>query len=262
MDFETFRFVAFWLVVIVLAYLCFRWIGWIKKGEDADLDKAWDSVGGFLGGLFDSFQRRLEKKREYTDFNDKYGISSFKITRPFTVTSAAGFKIRYELDLICRRRNDVEFKEARMLEESVRQALAEEYNEALFLPYFRQRNYFFAFGWPGHGADVVRTPVVEIVEQDEELMLREVLKTRLNLELHPIPFPRKGCETQLGYFRRNIFPDELVEENYAMLTEEEIEAVETDDRYGALVEMIAVAALKRRLILSDGKAISGMKPTS
>jgi hypothetical protein len=242
-------------VVVFLAYYLLRSSDLIKGREDSVLEKLYRAFTKAIDDLFDPLWdflgRWWRQHHEYTESNPKYWFRHFIITRAFTAESYAGFKIQYELDLICRRKDDEVYKAARMLDDSVRQQVAEAYHKEVFCRHFDENRYFFHFGWdytpewPEH--EIVRTPVSKLVETSGIVLAGEVLQTRLNVDLHPLLFEKNGCELQLGKFRNHIFPDHLIEENYAMISKEELEEVEDDERYGELIERIAVVALKRRL---------------
>lgn len=98
------------------------------------------------------------------------------------------------------------------------------------------------------------TAVYQLSEENEHSIIREVFDTALKVKFSQLPYNKNGCEVKLAHFENNIFTNELIEENYAMLTEEQKEAIQNDDRFGAWEEMLAVAALKRQLdFLKKGK---------
>jgi hypothetical protein len=188
----------------------------------------------------------------YSVFNPGY-YKTFLFARTFTARSFENFKIQYELEVLCHRRDDEEFKRARMLDKYSQQQVVEEFNEEIFLPHLSKNSRFFYFDWRVPRPDdvsqeVVQTPVGQFMKEDGEVKFRWVTDTMVGVGAAKAGKVKKnGCEVQFGSFRNNLFPDELIEENYAMLTAEDKRAIEADDRYGPLVEMIAVAALKRRL---------------
>jgi hypothetical protein len=193
--------------------------------------------------------RRLEEP--YSDFNPEY-YKGFLLERSFRIRTLAGFKVEYELRLIVSRVNDEEFKKAQMLGKPRQAAFVSDYNEALFLPFLDERSCFFRIEWTtpveaGKIYQIFRGELYQVIEDDDGFVVKGFLDTRVRGELMKIPFAQNGCKAMIGYFDRNDFSEELIKENYAMLTEEQKATILADERFGAYEELLAVGALRRQL---------------
>lgn len=206
----------------------------------------------FIAWLGRAWKNAWKKWNKYTDLNPDYIRSHFMISGRFIIKSIGGYRICYGCRVGCERVNKEEFKAARMLDPSARKKLMDDYHEQVFFPHFAKNGYFFHFSWRPIGGyneqEIVRTPVCQLIEMGEERAIREIPQTSIDIEFYEKKkFRKNGCDVELMRFYNHIFPDQLIEENYAMLTEEQRQEVEAHPAYSPLVERIAVAALKRRL---------------
>ena len=215
-------------------------------------EKFLDGMTNIVHPIVMAIRRRLRRKFEdpYSELNPRYS-RGFIINRRFTGRTEEKFKIQYELKLMCRRLNEEEFKRHRMMEESSRQELAAAFHDEIFEPHFKESSYIFYFDFhplrkSPSPHELVTGLVGKLVLENQDVFLRYVPDTKIRYDLGKIPFQKNGCEVT-GYFESCPFTDELIEENYAMLTDEQKTAVEADERYDAITEAIAVAALKKRL---------------
>lgn len=250
----------------IIAWLLYKMLRWSEawpypKDRKSDfLDRAAQSVGDSVEESFRVIWRvfiaNRDKKFEYTESNLKYWQSDhFMIYRTFTAQTLLGFKVEYDLELMTKRIDPEEFKKHRMLDEHSRNMLAEETNRESFLPYLDEHGYFFSFSVPSsiEPSNIHRsfgTTLFQLVKKrDGQTFVREYADGSFKAELHKITFRKMGCEVNLGvaYRLREGFSDYLIEENYAMLTNEQKTAILEDENFAPLEEMLAVAALKRRL---------------
>jgi hypothetical protein len=193
--------------------------------------------------------RRLEEP--YSHFNPEYH-GGFLLEHAFRIRTLAGFKVEYKLRLIVSRVNDEEFKRAQMLKKSRQAAFVDDYNEALFLPLLDQHSCFFRIEWTtpveaGKIYQIFRAELYQVIEDEDGFVVDGFLDTRVRAELMKIPFAQNGCTAMIGYFDRNNFSEDLIKENYAMLTEEQKATILADERFGAYEELLAVGALRRQL---------------
>jgi hypothetical protein len=173
------------------------------------------------------------------------------IKQQFAGRTVGGFKVPYDLHLFCTLQNREEFIDADMLDEAAQQNLAATYHDEVFMRYFEDSSYLFYFDWWGEENDsrphnYATSPIAELVRESGKTFLKPIPAGKIRADLEKLPFQKNGCDVK-AYFHNSPFNDEMIEENYAMLTDEQKKEVEADPRYDLLVEMIAVAALKRRL---------------
>jgi hypothetical protein len=249
------------LITIALLYVLYKlnvwW--WFPRSSSKDsprkedwFDRVSEQLGEFIMLQWRAFMARRDKRNEYTDLNYKYWQSQFLIRRKFTARTLLGFKVEYNLTVSAKRIDAEEFKRHRMLNESARQSLAKEANDEFFLTFLDARKYFFSFNLLGamREGDVYKlfSPTLDqLLEKDGSTSVREYASGSFGVELHEKSFKKKGCEVKLGFYRPEGSSDSLIEGNYAMLTEEQKEAILADENFVAFEEMLAVAALKRRL---------------
>jgi len=233
-------------VTLLLLGYCARKVGLIRQFKDP-ADK-------HLYDWWDYHVNRFVEWMRNPSFKDYDITKGFVAEKVFTTTTPTGFKVRYGFQLICRRLNEDESKREHMLDKRKQEEFVTAYNEEVLLPYLRERSCFFHLEWRkaielDKQYEVFRTPVCQLVVEDGRLDICEFPDTKIMNELRSTPLVMNGCDGVMGEFNRNIFDDDLVEDNYAMLTEEQRKAVVNDPRYGAFEEMLAVSALNRRLEL-------------
>ena len=192
----------------------------------------------------------VERLNPYDESNLGYWKGCL-IKRQFAARTIGGFKVPYDLHLFCTLKNREEFIRADMLEEAAQQNLAAAYHDEVFMPYFESSSYLFYFDWWGgdndsRSNDYATSPVAQFTAGKGEIDLKPIPAGTIRADIEKIPFEKNGCEVK-AYFHNSPFTDDMIEENYAMLTDEQKKEIEADSRYGALVEAVAVAALKRRL---------------
>jgi hypothetical protein len=246
---------------------------WPKADEPAPTKDVVEPKDDFIVQMFRAWWKRHLARNEYTELNPKY-FTAFTIERSFTAKTLLDFKVQYGLNLLVQRVDDEEFKRHRMLDDYSRQQLAEEFNEEVFLGFMNDESCFFSIATPSaiepkEIYEAFRTPIYQLVEDDETFarefakttflkdggrFVREFAKTSFQVGVGKIPFTKNGCKITSGYLEVDHFPDELIEENYAMLTNEQKAAILADKDFGILDETLAVAALKRRLEFFGGSS--------
>jgi hypothetical protein len=178
-------------------------------------------------------------------------------TQVFIAQTLTGFKVKYRLELLFERVNNDEFNRARMLDDYAKYSLVVHYNNEVFWSYFNDTSCFFGIQWRmvnrlGEDYGMASTPVCRLLPNNNDLAVGTMHDHEMESELRKLaPFIKNGCAVTINYFRRDIFDIELIEENYAMITDAQKQAILASDRYGAHEEMFAVAALKRRYDFLD-----------
>ena len=238
--------VLLWGIVIYLGYVVITKFGLVQKFNA--LGKRFDAG---LADLFRAIAYLLAQRDPYREGNYRY-IQNFVPEEYFTTKTAAGFKVRYELRLICARVNNQDFNRCRMLDESRQKALVEDFNNSVFLPFLEERNCFFHLEWlttiEGRMVhQIFRSAVCRLQNPNGASTITEYAGRSITHDLSKKVFKECGCECKVPYFNTRDFPNELIDENYAMLTEEQKLAVLEDERYGAYEEWLAVGAMKRTL---------------
>ncbi len=200
-----------------------------------------------------SWKNYLKRRAKEDEYNESKLPREFMIWRNFTARTLLNFKVEYELRLLTRPTDVGEFKNHRMLERASRQALAKEVNEECFLPYLEQNHYRFSFNFPTSiASDEIHKafrPMLYRLEKEEDgrISLRRWADGKFKVDLHNLAFKKNGCEIRIGVDLPWNVPDSLIEENYAMLNEEQRTALSNNERFAEMEEMVAVAALQRRL---------------
>jgi hypothetical protein len=177
----------------------------------------------------------------------------------FETRTLANFRVLYKLVLEFERVDDNEFNTSRMLSQSSEGLLGLQYKNDVFLPFLEENSCGFRLGWnevvaKGRLHHALYSSPTKVFQRNEEIYCRDLHHHEISGPLGKRPFTSNGCAVQFREFIESIFPDDLIEENYAMLNGEQKEEIERDERYRAFDEMLTVAALKRRLdFLADQK---------
>ncbi len=162
-----------------------------------------------------------------------------------------GFKVPYTLELRFDRVDDEQFKLKKMLDETSQHSLAMSFNTNRIRRLLSVRSWFFNLhcdvGQTRTADKAICLTVCGLFEEEGRSYIREVPNWKVVDEVKKESFTGSGCEVVLQHLDPGIFSPEIIEENYAMLKREDIEEIRKSDRYGEYEEMLAVAALKRRL---------------
>jgi hypothetical protein len=223
-----------------------------KERKPDLIDRFSDSLGDAAEKWWRGFLARRKKELEYTPSNFDYLRSGqFMLYRRFTARTLLNFKVEYQTEFMATRVDEEAFKRHRLLTDHARDVLAEEVNENAFLPYLEEKGYFFSISvpWsvdPNEIERAFRPTLYQLIKRDGEAFVREYADGSFRAELHQIVYESKGCKINLGCRLRE-FSDALIEENYAMLTDEQKKVILEDENFAPIEEMLAVAALKRRL---------------
>jgi hypothetical protein len=146
-----------------------------------------------------------------------------------------------------------------MLEPKSQQELADYFNSHFLERVMHNDGWFFhlKLTWVNCTEEIeyaVRAPLCQITSKRGSCVMDEVTDTMLIICLGN--YKHNGCSAHLKDIDREILDRETIEGNYAMLSEEQKQAVMADDRYGQYEQMLAVAALKRRLDFLENKTAS------
>jgi hypothetical protein len=245
-----------WRIVagLILAIFCRRLV--IDLAEDHFFDAIEPWVNKYLEDPRHPFHRSYR---------------SMAISEMFSAKTAGGFKIGYEVEVISNRIIHLYFKRAGLTSSIAQRALVRDFNREIILPLFAERQYCFGlelqrggrnggskndftlFGKPASRVSVAteapfRATIIRRTEVDGKIETTEIADATLRAEVaEKEPFREHGCDVRLNALRHDIMTDELVEENYAMLDENDKQEVESDGRFIVAEAKIVVAVLKRRL---------------
>jgi hypothetical protein len=175
---------------------------------------------------------------------------SLNIEKAFLAQSPASFDIQYRLRLLVETTEGA-FDDAGLSEEKTQTTFAERYDRNVFQPLLRDNSYRFHFDWNNASSDALSeerflAKADHFLEREGELFYRRVPSAELDQKLQEAALTEADCRIS-GRVSQNLFSEELIERNYSMLTGEQKEQVEADERYQGFDEALVVAALKRRL---------------
>ena len=168
----------------------------------------------------------------------------------------AGFKVPYTLDFTFERIDNANFNLHKMLGENNQSTLANSFNTSRVRRLLFKNSCFFHIDWPRATGphEVFRTLILRLENEEGTLFVNPVSNGELLRLFNEETFTGQGCKVELTDIRLPPFDQNIIKLNYAMLTEEQKNAILMDDRYGAFEQMVAVAALKRRLDFLDNKS--------
>jgi hypothetical protein len=136
-----------------------------------------------------------------------------------------------------------------MNETSGQQAFLADFNAAIFEKYLEERSYFARIVYQGGQAFGV---FYECVVKDGVETMHEVTNARLEEEQAQVaPFNKNGCSAKLQKISRIAFTEELLRENYAMLTEKQKEQIRASNWYQDMEEKVIIGVLKRHSELQE-----------
>jgi hypothetical protein len=196
--------------------------------------------------------RKREKRAEQERLRlEKLKPKSLNIERTFSIQSSASFEVQYRLCLLVET-SEGEFHNARLCEETTQTVFAEEYNQDVFHRFLRENSYRFHLGWKksvtgSHLDQDFLAKADAFLEKEGEIFVRNVTSSEFEEKLRNVAFTKNGCRIAASEIVQNIFPEELIDRNYAMLSQGQREESERDERYSKFDEIVTVAALKRRL---------------
>jgi hypothetical protein len=170
----------------------------------------------------------------------------------FEARTLANFRVIYKLRLEFERVDNGEFNVNRMLSQSSLGLLGLQYKNEVFLRFLEQNFCSFRLAWShevlrGRRYHVMHSSPTKLFKINEEIYCRDLHHHEISGPLGKCPFIKNGCAVRFREFTASIFPDDLIKENYAMLSKEDKEEIENSEPYQAFEEMLTVAALKRRL---------------
>lgn len=193
---------------------------------------------GILGGLATFWHRSSYEKHRRIE-NEFYRGKTL-----------SGFNVEYSLSIGCTRVGGYD-ADNYMHHAGVENAFKEEANNT-FIKFLEEHSYCFHFGRQQLNAINELTNVQPILVQHNfnekgELSSREVPVASVNEELKNLPpIVCRGHELRLFELKVPILSDEVVDENYTMLSEEQKERIANDPDFGLTSEAFVVGLLKRR----------------
>jgi hypothetical protein len=174
------------------------------------------------------------------------------VEEEFEQPTPAGFNVCYKLHGVIETPNADEFDKLGLEKAENQKSRLQEFHQTTFREFFRDKGYRFYFdsnNAEAHGQGPLKVSVgtAIVCQRDDKIYLRNVDLHDVEKELGELRLEKESYKVTAGKIETNIWPDELVERNYAMLTDEQKTAVESDEKYNALEEAIAVAALHRQM---------------
>src|ERR1022692_3046745 len=167
-----------------------------------------------------------------------------------TAKTIANFSVEYRMRLEVKRIKSLDYLAGVMFDP---QTVRSEFNRFFFNPPFEKGPYRSRLGWPigtkaeARLAEAPRVFTCCEVERNGEKFVQDIsLSPLLQEVLADEQFVLHGCKITVDEFQEEL-PDRLIEENYAMLTDEQKKEVLPEERYNELDEILAVAVLRRRL---------------
>jgi hypothetical protein len=167
-----------------------------------------------------------------------------------TAKTIANFSVAYRMRLEVKRVKTLDYLVGMMFDaETVR----DEFNRFFFNPPFEKGSFRSRLGWPigtkaeARLAESPRAFICREVKRNGEKFVQDISLGPLLREVLADPqLIVRGCKMTVDELREEL-PDRLIEENYAMLTDEQKNEVLPEERYNELDEILAVAVLRRRL---------------
>jgi len=232
--------IVFFICVLILfltAIFCWNKLVWKINNLSAEsLEKSVDWI-------------HKKSRRFFEIFNEIWQRMHADSAPEFAISTPANFTVRYRLDL------EIQNAGKSINDDTTKQpskaTVTETFNKEAFVPFLERHSYSFRFALRRSALNErlyeAHVPIGELVRKGDQAFFREKANSEIVCELQQTPLINGGYSISLKNFDQNFISDELIQKNYAMLTEEQKEDVEKDERYQAFDEALAVAALKRRL---------------
>ena len=223
-------------------------------------------VLAFFGGfvfpflLLIAIQNHL-RTAKYGLKTDKHGMDvhywkSEHCKRTF-IAEAGIFKVAYTLSLRLERVDDTEFRLYRMLEEKSKDALIDAFNSSHVQTRLGESGCRFGIGLYVRDGDWKRYsahPKLYRCDETTEFKSKLILNTQLTHILNKEPlFTAFGCTVQVELAQKDQLNAKLINENYAMLTDEQKQAVESEKFFIERESLMAIAIVKRQQQFLEGK---------
>jgi hypothetical protein len=160
----------------------------------------------------------------------------------------AGFKLRYKLQLAVTRKDLRPFRRGRMLEPASQRSFVEAFNDEVIRPLLSDS--FFWLRWIGDISFQYPTPYVFLCERRPDGELKTGAEYEVSRKAEKVGWTRNGCSVSHVFLKasrpaRVMMDDELIRENYTMLTPQDLNDVAGDVQTMMAVEKAVVDALKR-----------------
>lgn len=210
-----------------------------------------DEIAKIVDGLFKMYKASLHRKHQ--EWLSQHPEKHFQIEQTFRAQTLVGFDLEYSMTLVCERIDLDQSIREQVLNPVVTEIIAYDFRDKVFEPHFNDRSYFWhldPFSVPALG---VSTMIAEVAKEEGREVVQAVRKERLKAEMILLPpLKCRGCEIRLLDFSIPALPDELIERNYQVLSEEQKEEITKSAEFGVAAEMLAVSLLKERLNLLRG----------
>lgn len=169
-----------------------------------------------------------------------------RFEQKFLARSPANFNVQYGLRFFASVPDFAAFKEARLSEKETQTAIATEFNDKVFAEFLESNSYRFHFCWDEMN-DFFYAKADMFAEKVGKSFFRDVSEPVIGQQLSKLDLQKASCRITATEIIQNLFPDELIERNYAMIPDEEKKKIQEGKPYHAYEERLAIAALKRRL---------------
>ncbi len=170
----------------------------------------------------------------------------FSVRRSYVSQSVFGFQVQYTLLCIIRKTNHQAFKAARMLDEGSFGRLADDWNQSVFLPKFKELRCMFRLLW---GPNWMGPQLCRVVgERGKQYLAFDPSGYATLPEINKTHFEKNGCRIEALNWKIGL-DDNLLEENYNMIRVPVREAIENTEEYRKTEEHIVTIYLHRKLEL-------------
>ena len=214
-------------------------------------DKFMEEMTKLVEQLLKSYKDWQRLKQE--EWRRLHPPKLFLIEHRFRAQTLIGFDVEYWMNLACERVDVEQSIREEVLNPVVTEIIAYEFRDKVFEPHFNDRSYFWHLDPRSVPALGVSTMVAEVAKEDGLEVVREVRRERLKAEIILLPpLKCRGCEIKLLDFSIPALPDELIERNYRVLSDEQKEEIMESAEFGVAAEMLAVSLLRERLNLLRG----------
>ncbi len=241
------------IMLILIAGLSWFFIryGWKpNKGGVKQLEDDFARLTKFLKGVIALYyERKAERTRRLEAELQKPSEIEFK--QRFETRTPANFIAHYELTLKVDGTKEALAK-TNVWDSNIQQKLANEYEQNVFNAFLQEHSYRFVFQFnkpntlAASREAVSSSPGAFRSNNGEEWYRRVDVREWVDL-LSERRLTTDGLKISVTGIVDSIFPNDAVERNYTMITTPQKNELATDKRYRAYDEVLAVAALKRRL---------------
>ena len=205
----------------------------------------------------EELNRQIEQN-PYTEINPEFW--SYRIIeRSFSANALGGFLVPYQLTLEVARVDDAEFKRSEMLKKSALEHLVDYYDRSYFQQSLRDKGFFFVIELRVAQARkepaYIARPKLCCLDGLETIDFKPVLQMQVVKAISEQPrYTENGCSVTLSLFIKLDLDHHFINQNYAMITEEQKQEIESMEMYAIIESRLAIMALKRQQDILGNKA--------